>query len=648
MAKRKLDITKPVTVQVQPSVVSDPASPPVKPKAKPKSRANATPKPPAIASPPPPEPQLELEDFAPDQSSADLDQPPRRRFIRRAVGVVLTLAVLYAASFELVHWGKIYPGVTADGLQLGGLTQAAAEKRLSNRATTFSGQVVTITENNTHLRIPVANLAPTYDAAHAAKLAYRYGRDGSFTERLKAHARAALGRHTVITSVKFDTARLVPYLTSLVDDVSTPVKNASLAFNDNQADVTPAQAGQRLNIDALGQAIINRLSVMSTEAIPAPIYAIAPSLDTASLRAAVGQINGYVAAPIVLEYSGTTREIDQQTIIKWINVGSPDARPFLASYRIEDLYRPPPAASLGLNAAAVAAYVTNLASGIDQTPQNAGISMQDNQLTIVQPSRTGIKLDQRVTIAAINEALKKTGERRIALKLDIAQADVNENNLNGLGIKELLSTGETYFPGSSANRVTNVRVGASKFNGVLLKPGETFSFGKLLGYVGPENGYKPELVILAKHEEKQYGGGLCQVSSTAFRAALAAGLPITQRVNHSFAISYYTWPYSAPGVDATIYYPSVDFKFVNDTGHYILMQTTMKGYSLKFDFYGTKIKTGTLRGPEFVTGSNDHTKPSHTVFYRDVKDLAGNVVKTDTFHTRYKSSLDFPIVQQFN
>jgi vancomycin resistance protein YoaR len=183
---------------------------------------------------------------------------------------------------------------------------------------------------------------------------------------------------------------------------------------------------------------------------------------------------------------------------------------------------------------------------------------------------------------------------------------------------------------------------------VVLKPGETFSFGKLLGDVGPETGYVPELVILADHEEKQYGGGLCQVSSTAFRAALAAGLPITERHNHSFAISYYTWPYSAPGVDATIYYPQVDFKFVNDTGHYLLMQTTMKGTDLKFDFFGTKTKSGAIRGPEFISGDSDTTKPSHTVFYRDVLDLDGKVIKTDTFNTYYKSSKDFPVQKEFN
>jgi vancomycin resistance protein YoaR len=372
-------------------------------------------------------------------------------------------------------------------------------------------------------------------------------------------------------------------------------------------------------------------------------------LGTAALAAVTNQLGSYLSGPITLSYADTETVIDQKTIISWIEVGARPTKQFMISLDLADLYPPPAAANLGLSKTAVKQYVTDLAAQIDQTAQNAGLAMKDGALAIVQPSRTGIKLDQTDATTAITASLKRSsGDRLLSLKLETTQAPVNESNLDSLGIKEQISEGETYFPGSPSTRLTNVRAGAKRFNGILLAPGETFSFGKLLGAVGPETGYVPELVILADHEEKQYGGGLCQVSSTAFRAALAAGLPITQRSNHAFAISYYTWPYSAPGVDATIYYPAVDFKFVNDTGHYILMQTVMNGMNLKFDFFGTKTKTGVLRGPNFITGTNDATQPSRTVFYRDVLDLAGAVTKTDTFFTNYKSSKDFPITKQFN
>jgi vancomycin resistance protein YoaR len=371
-------------------------------------------------------------------------------------------------------------------------------------------------------------------------------------------------------------------------------------------------------------------------------------LDTAPLAAAVGDINQLVAAPITLSYNGISRQIDQSTIINWVDVATTLPPAFLVSHQLKDLYPLPPSVNLGLSQPALAAYVKTLATALDQSSQNATLAMQNGVLTVTRASRPGVKLNQTQAITAINASLKVTSDRQVTLVLETTPAEVNEANLDSLGIKEQLSEGETYFPGSPSTRLTNVRAGARRYDGVLLKPGETFSFGAILGNVGPAEGYVPELVIIGNHEEKQYGGGLCQVSSTAFRAALAAGLPITERVNHSFAISYYTWPYAAPGVDATIYYPDVDFKFINDTGHYLLMQTIMSGYDLKFDFFGTKTKTGVIRGPNFLAGSSDATQPSHTVFYRDVLDLAGDITKTDTFNTYYKSSKDFPVVKQFN
>ncbi len=292
----------------------------------------------------------------------------------------------------------------------------------------------------------------------------------------------------------------------------------------------------------------------------------------------------------------------------------------------------------------IAAWVKDLAGKINTEPQDAELTIVDGRATVFAQSRNGLQLDEATTISAITSYLNsQTTNGQIALSVKTIPAAVSNENIDKLGIKELISEGVTYFPGSPANRLQNVRTGAKKFNGVLLKPGQVFSFGEYLGEVSAATGYAPGLIILGDHEEKAYGGGLCQVSSTAYRAALLAGLPILQRTNHAFAISYYTAPYGVPGVDATIYYPQVDMKFLNDTGHYILIQTQMYGTTLKFDFYGTKTKSGVIRGPEYISGNSDPTIPSHTVFYRDVLDLNGKVTKTDTIHTYYQSSLDFPI-----
>ena len=568
---------------------------------------------------------------------------------RRVLLVAVGVSVLGAVGLELAQAGRVYPGVVVNGVAVGGLSREAAATKLADQFRTFQQQELPIKYGNRLVRIPVANLNITYDTAKATDLAYKYGRTGNAGERLHQRLRGLTGHATMVTAYHYDAERLTPYLSDIVDDVVTPVGNAALSFANGQSQVTPAVTGRRVDLGRLVLAVQDHLARADATAVSAPLYDIAPAVTTAALEQTSSRADVYLSAPIMLTYADTSETIDLATISSWVDVGRTRGHDFWQTLSIDDLYPPVADTTLGLDRTAVTNYVAAMAHKLDRAPLNAQLAMVNNQLSVAVPSRNGTTLDQAATVAGITAAVTKPADQReVALNLKVTQPDVNETNLEQLGIKEQLSEGQTFFPGSTSARLTNVRAGASKFNNVLLKPGQVFSFGALLGAVGPETGYQPELVILGDHEEKQYGGGLCQVSSTAFRAALLAGLPILERHNHSFAVSYYTAPYGVPGVDATIYYPQVDFKFKNDTDHYILMQTVMQGSSLKFDFFGTKNKTGVIRGPQFVSGTNDATQPSHTVFYRDVLDTSGAVVKTDTFNTYYKSSKDFPIQKQFN
>ena len=566
----------------------------------------------------------------------------------RLIGGTFVVLMLLVGSFELVYAGKVYPGVSADGVYLGGLTKAAAKRSLADKLTVFSGHALPITYGTTTTRIPINTLTPIYDVAASTSGAFAYGRRGSLMQRVKEQSRALIGRATAFDNYAYNDDRLQPYVSDISDDIATPVTNASLDYAGNGVKITASKNGDRLDSGQLVQLIADRLRTTDVTAIAAPVYQVPAAITTDELKKTAEQANVYLSAPMQLKYGSSSREVTQSTIASWINVTQPPQRDFLVTHKLEDLFPAPASLSLGLDKLLVKSYVSGLAGKVDQAPQNAAIAMVDGKLAVTRPSREGLKLDQTASTEAILTAIGLSGNRNLTLKAAVTQADVREDNLDQLGIKELISEGKTFFPGSPNTRLTNVRAGANRFNGIVLKPGETFSFGALLGAVGPQTGYVPELVILGDHEEKQYGGGLCQVSSTAYRAALLAGLPILERHNHSFAISYYTAPFGVPGVDATIYYPQVDFKFKNDTPGYILIQTTMSGSTLTFDYYGTKTKTGVIRGPEFVTGTSDVTKPSHTVFYRDVLDLAGAVTSTTTVHTYYQSSLDFPIQKQFN
>ena len=130
---------------------------------------------------------------------------------------------------------------------------------------------------------------------------------------------------------------------------------------------------------------------------------------------------------------------------------------------------------------------------------------------------------------------------------------------------------------------------ASKFDGILIPPGETFSFNKQIGDISALTGYQPAYIIKEGKTVLGDGGGVCQVSTTLFRAAINAGLPVVDRTAHAYRVSYYENDMK-PGFDATVFSPSVDLKIKNDTPAYILIDTEVDEDNnlLYFRFYGKK------------------------------------------------------------
>jgi vancomycin resistance protein YoaR len=206
-----------------------------------------------------------------------------------------------------------------------------------------------------------------------------------------------------------------------------------------------------------------------------------------------------------------------------------------------------------------------------------------------EPGQNGQALDLHKTLKLLANPAEQ-----IQLPVLSAKPGSSLEETNTLGIKELVAVGESNFAGSPSNRRVNIKVGASRFQGLIIKPGEEFSFNKYLGDVDGEHGFLPELVIKKTGTVPEFGGGLCQVSSTAFRAAMNSGLPIVERRNHSYAVQYY----APQGSDATIYPGVTDLRFTNDLPSHLLIRTKIDGNKLYFEFYGTKdARLVTFDGP---------------------------------------------------
>ncbi len=242
-------------------------------------------------------------------------------------------------------------------------------------------------------------------------------------------------------------------------------------------------------------------------------------------------------------------------------------------------------------------FIRQTAESYDRAPRNAKFSFQDDKVVTFEDSKSGSQINKEDFFNEINKAMdevkknptSKNLTKKIVLKEEEIQPDITLADANSFGIEELIGEGKSDYSGSSEDRVYNLSLAASKFHGVLIPPGEEFSFNKIVGDISTNTGYRPAYIIQNGKTVLGDGGGVCQVSTTAFRAALNTGLPITERHAHAYRVAYYEND-SKPGFDATIYTPSVDLRFKNDTLKHMLVQieNDRENRLLYFRFYGKK------------------------------------------------------------
>lgn len=231
---------------------------------------------------------------------------------------------------------------------------------------------------------------------------------------------------------------------------------------------------------------------------------------------------------------------------------------------------------------------------VDVNPIDPLFEFEKNKVKAFRLGKSGQVLNFDETVKIIDEkikqlALEPTNTLTIELPVTILEPKVAAKEETDLGITALLGSGYSLFSGSIAGRIHNVALASGILHGQLIAPDETFSFNKSVGDISAATGYKPAYVIKQGRTVLDDGGGVCQVSTTLFRAALNSGLPIVERAAHSYRVGYYEQGNFKPGVDATVFSPSTDFRFKNDTGHYILIQTKFLPAESKliFELYGT-------------------------------------------------------------
>ncbi|KKT38912.1 MAG: VanW family protein [Candidatus Collierbacteria bacterium GW2011_GWF1_44_12] len=287
------------------------------------------------------------------------------------------------------------------------------------------------------------------------------------------------------------------------------------------------------------------------------------------------------------------------------------------------------------------ALIEKITPKIETQARDAVFVFKDDRVNEFQPEIVGSKIDIPLFKQVLGETLYNPEKGELEVSLILTYPDITTGDINDLGIKELIGRGSSEFAHSIPGRVFNVNLASTRISGVLVPPGEEFSFNAVVGEISRETGYQSAYIISGGRTVLGDGGGVCQVSTTVFRAALNAGLPITERKAHAYRVGYYEQD-SKPGIDATVYNPTADLKFKNDTEHHILVQTYVdtKTMKMRVDIFGTKDGRVAKISEPRVSGQ---TPPPATMYVDDPTLVKGTKKQIDWSAWGAKVSFDYTV-----
>lgn len=503
-------------------------------------------------------------------------------------GVALFVAALltWTLGYQLIYAGRIFPGVSVAGVDLSGLTRDEAAVNLSQKLSyPINGKILFRNGEKVWVASP-AQLGMVFDPSSSAATAYGLGRRGGLFGALSGQVHARGAGVNVPPVIIFDQRVAYQYLSQIGAQVDQPVAEASLHLEGTNVVAVPGQVGRELKIDATLIYLGAQLQTFTDGEVQLVVQEVQPKiLDVSAQAEAARQL---LSQPLTLVIPNATTGEPGPYIY--------DTQVLASLLGVEGFQNGDQAGvHVVLNQTGLRDLLAPVKAQVDRTPSEARFIFNDDtrQLELLQDSKVGREMSMDATIASINDSLLR-GEHTVNIVINEAQPKVaGTATAQELGITQLLYAETSYFYGSSAERIQNIEAASAQFHGVLVAPGETFSMGGAMGDVSLENGFAEALIIYGGRTIKGVGGGVCQVSTTLFRAVFNAGFPVNERYSHAYRVSYYEKTASGSidsrlaGLDATVYFPLVDFKFTNDSPYWLLMETYVTNGSLTWKLYST-------------------------------------------------------------
>ncbi len=515
---------------------------------------------------------------APESALEEVRSPRRRLRRRRSRGVewfVVLLALialgalagvigLLLAEREMAR--RIYPNISVRGVPVGGMTLDGAYGAVERHYGAFLYNPVVLTYGERTWRPGADELGLRLVIDAALNEAFAYARNDTRLNNLRTALAVWEQGVDLPLRLEVDQRAMQRYLARIAAELETPPQDAAVALDGARVVVTPEQWGVQVLVDETLRDITAAVQGLERTTVAVRTRALEPRLRDARVAPVADSLQLMLNGPLVLEgatgscAAGCRWSLAPERLAEWISVRRVSGADGAPTYTVS------------VDQARIRAALLPMAAALRQEGSLPTVAWNDGNLRIVTPGDPGLGLDADESLAAVNVALNG-GPRQISLPMEPIPPPVTERNLASLGITERLGLGVSSFARSEQYRITNIRAGARRMNGVLIPPGATFSFNQQLGPVNAANGFVEGLAIVENRTQKEWGGGLCQVSTTVFRAAFFSGLPITERHEHAFRIGWYEELGEPPGLDAAIFTPYNDVRFVNDTGGWLLMES---------------------------------------------------------------------------
>lgn len=475
----------------------------------------------------------------------------------KIVGISLFTICLILGLIYLPFINKIYPNIYVSNFYVGEMDTDEAKLALENQFKIPNEVIIKIEKNE--YKILSSEIDLKYDFNKTVDRAFNY------PNRYKL----VLKPVNLTLSLNYDDQKLTEVLNIISSKNGKDPVYPYATIANGEIKIHQGVNGINLDINKIKSDLLNNVAFNKNEIIQAELNEINVSLDDNEVIAFKENLTKFIGSSIELFFEDGKEILNDQSIVTFFTWDGKISKDNILK------------------------KVTELSTKINRNPQNSVFEVENGLVKVFVPSKDGLVINEEELVINIENALKTfqegtTKTLSINVPVVVYPAKIKNEDVNSLGIKTLLGRGFSTFKGSIPNRIHNVNLAQSKFKGILVPSGETVSFNQILGDVSSLTGYKQAYVIKDGKTVLGDGGGVCQVSTTLFRALLNAGLPIVDRRAHAYRVGYYEQGFP-PGLDATVYYPTTDLKFKNDTPAHILIQPTidLTNLSLTFEIYGT-------------------------------------------------------------